>query len=296
MSKQQIFKLGYDEVLAALKHQDEKVNRTLTALAFLTVAGVALYTQLRPKVQDPPASPVRFNDAGPEVPAVMFVIFLVAVAFALLSALAATGPAGRVRFSNPPDDREDERSLLYHASIGRMRSKQWNEYLGWEEANLVDKLGENFHRETRRLARRVEYKIARARESGAFVQIAILALALLGIFQVSGLCASTRWCIAAWLLTVALLAPLWEIVPMCVHRLDRPWERWWYAPYVVLAVPVGTSIWMLHFAPDWPWEALGYALFTVLLSRLATLHPKAAIGLLPIAAITGAILLYVIHR
>ena len=42
---QDVFARSYDEVLAALKHQDDKLNRTLTALAFLTAAGVALFAR-----------------------------------------------------------------------------------------------------------------------------------------------------------------------------------------------------------------------------------------------------------
>ena len=38
----EIFEHSYDEV-TALKHQDDKLNRTLTALAFLTAAGIALF-------------------------------------------------------------------------------------------------------------------------------------------------------------------------------------------------------------------------------------------------------------
>jgi hypothetical protein len=296
-SNQEVFKLGYAEVLAALKHQDEKINRTLTALAFLTAAGVALYTQLRPKAQDPPATPLQFDHAGPEIPAVMFVIFLVAVAFALLTALAAIGPSGRLRFGDPDDPvPEDKRSLLYHTSIARGGSQKWDEYLTWKPENLEDKLAKNLHRETRLLARRIEYKMARARESGAFVQIAILALALLGIFQASGLSASTRWCIAAWFLALALLVPFWELGAMCVHRLDRPWERRWFLAYLVLAFPVGMGIVMLFFAPHRHWEALGYALFTVLLSRFAAVWREAAVGLLLVATAGGAILLYVMYR
>jgi hypothetical protein len=37
------FKQSYAEVLLFLKHQDDKINRVLTALAFLTAAGVTLY-------------------------------------------------------------------------------------------------------------------------------------------------------------------------------------------------------------------------------------------------------------
>ena len=297
MSKQEIFKLGYDEVLAALKHQDEKINRTLTALAFLTAAGVTLYIQLRPEAQDPPAPRVRFNDVGPEVPAVMFVIFLAAVTLALLSALAAIGPSGRLRFRDPEDAvPEDEKSLLFHTSIAR--NAAWDKYRAWDAETLERRLVQNLHRETQLLAWRVEYKMARARESGALVQLAILALALLGIFQASGLCEPTRWKIAASLLTVALSLPFWELVPMFIYRLHGPWkdrEEGWLRPYLVLAVPFCISAWLLYCAPNRHWEALGYALFTVLLSRFSALGPKAASGLLWVAAIGGAILLYVIY-
>jgi hypothetical protein len=37
------FKESYNEPLLFLKHQDDKINRVLTALAFLTAAGVTLY-------------------------------------------------------------------------------------------------------------------------------------------------------------------------------------------------------------------------------------------------------------
>ena len=41
--REKVFSKSYDEVLLLLKHEDDKINRVLTALAFLTAAGVTLY-------------------------------------------------------------------------------------------------------------------------------------------------------------------------------------------------------------------------------------------------------------
>jgi hypothetical protein len=69
LAKWAIFQHSYDEVLAALKHQDDKLNRTLTALAFLTAAGVGLYTRFGAG----PLPPVGFAGSGPSVTAVLLV-------------------------------------------------------------------------------------------------------------------------------------------------------------------------------------------------------------------------------
>src|SRR5437764_717220 len=67
--RSEVFARSYDEVLAALKHQDEKLNRTLTAIAFLTAAGVTLFTRLS-------GSPIRFPESRISVTAFFFVVFL----------------------------------------------------------------------------------------------------------------------------------------------------------------------------------------------------------------------------
>ena len=113
ISKPFVFEHSYNEVLAALKHQDDKLNRTLTALAFLTAAGVTLFLSLERIAE--PREPVYFAEGGPSVTAVMFVIFLAAVALALLTALAAIGPGTPLRFRSG-SGRQAKTSLLFTRS------------------------------------------------------------------------------------------------------------------------------------------------------------------------------------
>jgi hypothetical protein len=70
-AKAAIFEKSYDEVLTALKHQDDKLNRTLTAIAFLTAAGVTLFANLAVKI----APPVRFPESAWNVTSFFFLTF-----------------------------------------------------------------------------------------------------------------------------------------------------------------------------------------------------------------------------
>lgn len=287
-SKQEVFKLGYDEVLSALKHQDEKLNRTLTALAFLTAAGVTLYLQSEPRAQ------VRFSEGGPSIPAVMFIIFLAAVTIALLTALAAIGPGAALRLRAGSEPREA--SLIYYAAIAA--DDRWTERVGKSEKELNDLLLRNLHEETRMIASRVTYKVARSRESGAFVQLAILALTLLGIFQAGqpegtagdGLGDPARWWVAAALIFTVLALPFWERWQM--ERYGYATGPWGEA-YPVLVLPVLISAVLLSVAQaiDQHWAALGYALIVLLATRLAILSRKAAQVLLPATGVLGVVLL-----
>ncbi len=283
-SESLVFKHSYDEVLTALKHQDDKLNRTLTALAFLTAAGVTLYLNRQPK------TPVSFAEGGPSIPDVMFVIFLVAVTLALLTALAAIGPGTPLRF-RPKSESTSKTSLLYYAFIAR--DDHWDDYIHVPDEYLDDLLARNLHAESKDLAHRVNYKVARSRESGAFVQLAILSLTLLGIFQAGGLSETTRWWIVAVLVFIVLVLPFWELCQMRKYEYGR--ADWGWAYYVLaLSVALSAAMLVVGELADRHWEALVYALFVLLLTRLALLSGRAAKYLLPIAGLPGIVLLPVV--
>lgn len=293
-SKRDVFEHSYNEVLAALKHQDDKLNRTLTALAFLTAGGVTLYLNLEPTTAASPGmcgaqGPMCFaGEGGPSVTAVMFVVFLGSVALALLTALAAIGPGSSLRF--PTSDGPRRPSLLFYTMIARDRA--WDSQYEAPSEELEETLAKNFHSEAQVIARRVRYKIARSRESGAFLQLAILALSLLGIFGARGLSVDARWWIATALIICVLMLPFWEFVQMLRYKYVSRTKRVWL-PYAALAASVVLTIVLLvvgKFTSD-RWEALYYALFVVLLSRLALLSPIAAKVLLWPAAVPGLVLL-----
>lgn len=82
-------KLAYDEVLDATKHQDDKVGRFLTAIAFLTAAAIAFCT--RSDVLG-----VRYDlDGSVPLPGVLFAGFIVFVVVAVVFLLMALGQALR---------------------------------------------------------------------------------------------------------------------------------------------------------------------------------------------------------
>ena len=280
IAKPFVFEKSYTEVLLALKHQDDKLNRTLTALAFLTAAGVALFLSLENNVAE--ADRLRF-EGDASVTAVMFIVFLGAVALGLLTALAAIGPGAALRF----DDKPAKESLLYYGAIARDKAA-WNKLYASTDRKLNVKLGKNYRDESWILSRRVEYKVARSRESGAFVQLAILALLLLGVFGAGSIDDTARWWIATALILIVLLLPFWELFQMQTYNKS---ENLSAQPYLWLGATVFLAAVLLSAGElrheQHHWEALYYALLVLLTSRLAILSCRAAHGLLRITVVIG---------
>jgi hypothetical protein len=283
--KRDVFARSYDEVLAALKHQDDKLNRTLTAIAFLTAAGVTLFAR-------PPGKAfVRFPESATSVRAVFFVIFLAATVFALILALAAIGP------STPYPSRSSRsrrpRSLIFYALI--KSDPDWDRYIEAPAPELVEKLARNFHKEAFLISRRVVYKVARSRESGAFVQLAILALSLLGIFSIGGFSLAVRWWISCALIGSLLLAPFLDRREMSMFEFGEAAAA--TESYVYLALIVVCAGILLGRAPSagQHWPAMYYALAAFTCSRAVYAHKtRVARVLLGGSAVAGVILVLLV--
>jgi hypothetical protein len=274
------FEKSYGEVLAALKHQDDKLNRMLTALAFLTAAGVAIFVNL-----DKGNPAVRFADTGPSVGAILFVLFMSAVALALLSALSAIGPGKPLA-----SDQDTRTSLLFYPLIAR---DGWDAMKSKDDDGLENELADNYHHEARNIAYRVRYKVARARESSAFVQLAIVALALLGIFETRPLSMTARWWIAAGFITVVLPSQFVELMQMVHHRYGK--ARWSpiYTWLLVAVILVAAMLIRAQAVVDDYWEALGYALAVLLLSRLAIVSSTTAMAFVVVATLAAVPILMI---
>lgn len=278
--KAEVFEQSYQEVMAALKHQDEKLNRTLTALAFLTVAGVALF----PKIT---SSGVVFNGGGPGASAVLFAVFLVAVALGVILTLAAIGPARPL--PKPPSTEAREarnHSLLYYARISR--DGEWDARIKDSPEALLKMLASNFHREARLISARVDYKIARAREANAWVQLAIVALALMGIFGASGLSSSARWWIATALILAVLAVPLWDLQLM--RETDFIASGGFSIPcYAMLGaiVVIATGLLVAGELAETQWQALGYCAVAFIVPRYAIVQSKAALSLMIVGVVAA---------
>lgn len=278
--RKEIFEHSYDEVLSVLKHQDDKLNRTLTALAFLTVAGVALF----PKLSD---ESTRFNNAGPEVSALFFVAFLIAVAIGVIVTLTAIGP-GRP-LPNPPSSsahHEPEPSLLYYAAISR--DPQWEETtFGRPTKDLMETLAKNFHKEAKAISYRVNYKVARIREANAWVQFAIVALALMGIFGVSGLSPSAKWWTATALLTAVIAMPFWDLWMMRDTKYAQG-DFSWPAYGILLAIVASAMAFLVTgWATDAEWPALGYAVVAFMTPRYAIIRSQWGIATMIVGLIAA---------
>jgi hypothetical protein len=279
-----VYEKSYDEVLSALKHQDDKLNRTLTAIAFLTAAGVALFVNA---IKISP--PVHFGESTWSVTSFFFLIFLGAVVFALLFALTAIGPNRALpRLGRRPQRGPEEwPSLIFYQRI--VLDAGWDSRIAEKDADWLQQcLARNFHNEAKTIGKRVEYKVAGSRQSGACVQMALLALSLLGIFSITQISIERRWWIAAVLITLVLVLPLLDAAHMWKFQFPEASglaER--KLSYGLVATTAVFGILLLFTAPHTHrhWWAILYCLVAVFAIRLAFVHEwLARIGLWAAAA------------
>ena len=283
----EVFARSYDEVLSALKHQDDKLNRTLTAIAFLTAAGVTLYLR---SGQPSKARPRYFAESTIDIRGFFFVVFLLSVVFAVTLALAAIGPSGDYPWPRRKESGTPE-SLIFYALIAR--NPDWDRCLNWNTDRLRLRLATNFHQEARTLAHRVNYKVARSRESGAFVLLTVVSLSLLGIFSVEAFSLATRWWIAVALLLALLVLPFFDVAYMQLFKYASRTPAW--QAYALLAACTAFATMLLALAPSHRlhWPAVIYALVALLCPRLAVVHKWFAPFLLGGSALGGFVLILV---
>ncbi|HEY7875716.1 MAG TPA: hypothetical protein VIG64_11410 [Actinomycetota bacterium] len=290
-AKTEIFKVSYDEVLSAVKHHDDKLNRMLTGIAFLTAAGITVYTQLRDSDDFLPL--MTFDRTSLDVSTFFFIAFLVSVALALLLTLAGLGPTSHFG-SRDPAEKQDY-SLIYFALIAEDKGKKWAHLIDRESAVLREALARNYHREAQDISRRVEYKIARTREASAFLHLVVSSLGLMGIFSLTDLGAEARWWIATGFLLFLMLLPVWDMWRMTQSRFTLSLSLT-SASYVLLLVTILATALLLVFGHQlgWSWWAVGYALGALLFSRMALVRPRHAPYWLASAMTTGIALLLLV--
>lgn len=273
-----VFEHSYDEVLAATKHQDDKLGRSLAAIAFLTAAGVSLYNGVGKD------SEVPLGSEPLSAPTFFFAVFIVAVVFAVAASLAAIGPSSHYQGAGVQTFKP---SLLFYARIARDRD--WSAYIDGAPEELIQRLARDFHDEAQDIARRVEYKLARAREAAAFINVAAISLALLTVFSLGGIGEAVRWWVAATLLTVFSLGPLLDYRLMrlfgFVKKQDVPRNYW------LLGTCCSCIVVLLAFARehDFEWPAVWYALAVIFISRLSLVSRRYAGPLMVVVTLVGPI-------
>jgi hypothetical protein len=284
-----VYEKSYDEVLSALKHQDDKLNRTLTAIAFLTAAGIALFANVALKI----SPPVRFDESPRTVTSFFFLVFLGAVAFGLMFALSAIGPSrglpGLGKRQEPAI--KEWPSLLFYLQI--IKDPGWANRITEKEVPWLQQcLARNFLTEAQTLGCRVDYKVAGSRQSAACVHIALLALALLGIFSTEQYALANRWWLAAVLLAVVLALPLLDWVSMRAFGFETTTSVSGQGlSYICALIAAGTGSALLFGAPSWDahWWAIFYSLAAITSIRLSYVHERVARIALPATAVGGVV-------
>ncbi|MFN2587015.1 MAG: hypothetical protein ABR613_02695 [Actinomycetota bacterium] len=278
-----VFEHSYGEALLAIKHQDDKLARSLTAIAFLTAAGVALYNTIGGD------DPVLLGSQALSAQTFFFAVFVVSVVFAVAASLAAIGPSTHLGES---EDSKFWSSLLFYRQIAQ--DPEWGKYIDEAPAHLEERLARDFHKEARFIAKRVEYKMARSREAAAFINVAGVSLVLLGVFSLRELSQEIRWWIGAGMLFVFAVLPILDYCQMRLFGFAQ--EEKVPKRYRLLAISCVSAGILLVFAGahDFEWWAVGYALGVILTSRLSLISRKYATWLIPAGTIAGPVVLLVV--
>ncbi|HJQ03463.1 MAG TPA: hypothetical protein VJ851_17840 [Jatrophihabitans sp.] len=178
-----LLEFSYEEVLDATKHQDDKINRLLTTVAFLTAAALAL-AGLGTGGQ--PLTATFLVDGRYHLPLAIIGLagFLAGVTISVIMLIASmTTPLVLPGRTNPvtPDVRYvsgPEVPQFYFNEISGTALPGW--YRKWlhNSVELKRERNESLVRETHNLAVRTEYKYQRSNEAVAVLSFALLSFVL----------------------------------------------------------------------------------------------------------------------
>jgi hypothetical protein len=262
-------KESYNEVLDATKHQDDKIGRFLTGIAFL-IAGSLVFTS-------PEVLQARYavGSTHLRLPAIALITFLVLVVFSvLLYVLAMAAPLTTP--SPPAARRSRHRSHLFFLLIARETQESWDQL--WKNTTVEElqrDLLVEYLSETRNIAQRADEKYERSNEASAVFVVALLFFLLGTVFSVDVLQhakpptgatlqvpTELNWS-APLRATVAIILALFAAVLVYFRlraaqtrrlgeltRPERKWSDGWSALHVLLLMyPVVRS----HRARARPW-------------------------------------------
>lgn len=160
-SKYEFILKAYDEVNALTKHEDQKAERSLTAMAFLTIAASTVFAATISASTYEELSPNLFTAAT-----ALFIAFVVLVAGGTFLVLFGIFPRFNIpliwRSKSDPSKKEPQepRSIFFGIEIGQLTSEAWSNY--WDStpvAELAQKALENLVLETHLIAGKVRLKV-----------------------------------------------------------------------------------------------------------------------------------------
>jgi hypothetical protein len=178
----ELLRASYSEVLDATKHQDDKIGRLLTAIAFLTAASLALAS-----LATSPTLVRRFVVSGaprgpqhlPPLVLITLATFLVCVVLAVV--LLVDALATPLRIPGLGHDVRQKRvslgdfSQIYFYDIAGLGRDEWQRKWSAGRAALRAELAPMYRNETHNLAVRVDFKYARTNEAVAILSLGLLA-------------------------------------------------------------------------------------------------------------------------
>lgn len=267
---------SYLEVLDATKHQDDKIGRFLTAIAFLFTGAIAFGTRtdlLRVRY--------RVGEHVLPLPALLLGLFSVLSVVSVLLLLIGLGPNLKL----PRPEREPDapalarrRSRLFFLSISGMTLDQWSAL--WRAPSPpLDDMIQTYVNETHNLATKTDFKYSRTNEARAVFTLGLLFLAVfvaLGFDALSGSPRdtpvvllwdqATRWFVAAIAGTFALaLAYDYLRLEQELDSLLNPRELWFRVVPLYLLLLAAPLLVVSLIAPGpgtgrvFPWVAAGAA-------------------------------------
>jgi hypothetical protein len=192
---------AYGEVLDATKHQDDKIGRFLTAIAFLFTGAIAFGTR-----SDLLDVRVLVDGRREALPALFLALFLTLSIVSVLLLIVAIGP----NLSLPRDPAGGELpSWLYFLWIAGKTREEW--FTQWEQTPATGAVTRSFIGEAHNLALKTEFKYNRTNEARAVFTLGLmfLALAIVLFFEASVRGeASTplQWDVEVRVLTAAVVA------------------------------------------------------------------------------------------
>lgn len=178
-------KATYAEVLDATKHQDDKIGRILTGIAFLTAAAVAVVVPTAAaRTQFDVRASTGTVTSVPLVGVATVCFLLCLLASVVLLLLALNVPLKRAKPPTSPDEHDLRGSSIFVVSIADRSLEQWQQE--WRERGDLAAKADAFRRdlvgqystESHNLAQRVQLKNRRNREAVAVFVFGLLFLAI----------------------------------------------------------------------------------------------------------------------
>jgi hypothetical protein len=187
--KLKLAEFSYGEVLDATKHQDDKIGRMITSVAFLTAAALALAALGAAKFVTR-----RFVVSPYNLPLglITLVVFLVGVIFTVLLLLASLATPLRIPGIGDNNTQKRKRpqqwvrdvptSQLYFYAISGVSLTEWEKKWGAPAEELKEERLESFVREVHNLGSRTTFKYDRSTEALSILSFSLLALGLAAAF------------------------------------------------------------------------------------------------------------------